>query len=381
MLALSNLCCSFQIKIAEIAMKNDCEPIQSTVTILLLLVTLIGLYLTSWVNYLLFHTLTEGFSIVVAFSMFMIAWNSKKYIQNSYLSFIGIAYLFIASLDTLHTLSYKGMPIFTDYDYYANQLWICARFMESITLLFAFIFLRDGIKFKRNILLAVYTLITCLLIASVFYWKIFPECFVEATGLTPFKTISEYIICTILVVVIFLLHKNKDRFEENIYQLLFWSIVCTIISELAFTFYINNYGFSNLVGHYFKIFSFLLIYVAIIKTGIEKPFELIFLDLDKANKKLNLEIEIRTKTQLENEHLIDELKQALEEIKTLSGIIPICAYCKKIRDEKGAWDMLEAYITDHSEAKFSHGICPECYKKELRNLIQNEGSPSDPKNK
>lgn len=58
-----------------------------------------------------------------------------------------------------------------------------------------------------------------------------------------------------------------------------------------------------------------------------------------------------------------ELKKALLEIKTLQGIIPICMYCKQIRDEKGAWNRLEAYISAHSEAQFSHGVCPECYKK------------------
>lgn len=349
---------------------ND-NPMRSKVTFLLLIVVFIGLYFTSWVNYLLFHTLAEGFSIVVAFSICMMAWNSKKYIRNPYLSFIGVAYLFIAFVDLLHTLSYKGMPIFTDYNYYANQLWICARYMESITLLFAFMFLRGDKKPRESIVIAVYTLITSILVASVFYWKIFPECFVEGSGLTPFKKMSEYIICAILILSVFLLLKNKDRFERYVYNLLFWSIICTIISEIAFTIYISNYGLSNLVGHYFKIFSFLLIYFAIIKTGIEQPFELIFLDLDKANTDLSNEVAVRTKIQQENELLIDELTHALEEIKTLKGIIPICSYCKKIRDEKGAWDMLEEYICSHSEASFSHGICPECYKKILEDECQN----------
>ncbi|MCX7804607.1 MAG: nuclear transport factor 2 family protein [Planctomycetota bacterium] len=59
----------------------------------------------------------------------------------------------------------------------------------------------------------------------------------------------------------------------------------------------------------------------------------------------------------------EELRKKIEEIKTLRGLLPICASCKKIRDEKGDWHQLEAYITKRSEAKFSHGICPECAKK------------------
>ncbi len=59
----------------------------------------------------------------------------------------------------------------------------------------------------------------------------------------------------------------------------------------------------------------------------------------------------------------DKLKDALAEVKTLSGMLPICANCKKIRDDKGYWTQIEAYIRDHSEAEFSHGICPKCQKK------------------
>jgi len=58
--------------------------------------------------------------------------------------------------------------------------------------------------------------------------------------------------------------------------------------------------------------------------------------------------------------LIDELRQALAEVKTLRGILPICSHCKKIRDDRGYWNQLESYIQSHSEADFSHGICEEC---------------------
>jgi hypothetical protein len=71
----------------------------------------------------------------------------------------------------------------------------------------------------------------------------------------------------------------------------------------------------------------------------------------------------RTRTQLERERLISELREALAEVKQLSGLLPMCASCKKIRDDKGYWNQLEAYIRAHSEADFSHGICPECAKK------------------
>ncbi len=153
------------------------KRIQFTISSSMVFSALVGLYFTAGVNYLLFHSLAEIFSIVVAFSIFVIAWNSKQYIHNPYLLFIGIAYLFIAFLDLLHALSFKGMSIFTDYDYYANQLWIAARYMESLTLLIAFSFLTRNRMPKANIVFTIYTIFTGLLIASIFYWKNFPLMF------------------------------------------------------------------------------------------------------------------------------------------------------------------------------------------------------------
>jgi len=68
---------------------------------------------------------------------------------------------------------------------------------------------------------------------------------------------------------------------------------------------------------------------------------------------------------------ISELQEALAQIKTLQGILPICMYCKKIRDDNQYWRQVEHYVADHSEAEFSHGICPDCYKKHVLPQIEN----------
>ncbi len=74
-------------------------------------------------------------------------------------------------------------------------------------------------------------------------------------------------------------------------------------------------------------------------------------------------------------NLVVSLQDALAKIKTLSGILPICASCKKIRDDRGYWNQVEAYVRDHSEAEFSHSICPDCAKKLYPDYLKEEGLP------
>jgi len=232
---------------------------------------LLGLHSTSFYNYLLFHSLAEIFSIIVACGIFILAWNSRRFLDNNYLFFIGIAYLFIGALDLLHMLGYKGMTVFPGYGTnLPTQLWIGARYMESFSLLVAPLFFRR--KLQMNLVFIGYFLIFSFIIGSIFYWDIFPACFVEGVGLTPFKKVSEYIISFVLLGSIALLLQKREEFSGGILRLLITSVIVTIASELAFTFYIHAYGFSNLVGHYLKIISFYLIYKAIIESGLIKPY-------------------------------------------------------------------------------------------------------------
>lgn len=77
------------------------------------------------------------------------------------------------------------------------------------------------------------------------------------------------------------------------------------------------------------------------------------------------DINKRKLIELENTRLSNEIKQAVENIKTLNGLLPICAYCKKIRDDKGYWRQIEQYISEHSNADFTHSVCPTCRDKFL----------------
>ena len=162
-------------------------------------------------------------------------------------------------------------------------MWIAARYVESLSLLTAFLFLRR--KFKVEWVFAGYTIVCGLLLTSIFYWRIFPVCYVEGVGLTPFKRISEYIISFFLIVSAALVLFRRKDFDESVLQWILSSIGFTIASELSFTFYVDPYGLSNLLGHYFKILSFWCIYKAIIETGLRKPYALFFRELKQSEER------------------------------------------------------------------------------------------------
>ena len=245
---------------------------------LLGILVFLGIYLTSHYNYLLFHSLAEIFSIVVACGIFMIAWNSRRFLDNNYLLFIGIAYLFVSGLDLVHTLAYKGMGVFPGYETnLPTQLWMATRYVQSLSLFIAPFFFRRNLKI--HFVFLGYAIATSLLLISIFYRDIFPACFIEGVGLTPFKKISEYIVSLILLGSIVLLLKHRGKFERKVLQWVVGSILLTIVSELAFTFYVDAYGLSNLIGHFFEILAFYAIYKAIIETGLKRPYDFLFRNL------------------------------------------------------------------------------------------------------
>lgn len=86
-------------------------------------------------------------------------------------------------------------------------------------------------------------------------------------------------------------------------------------------------------------------------------------EIGELAKVFNKMIEIRKGTDAEREKLIRELQEALKNVKTLSGLLPLCSSCKKVRNDQGYWSQIDAYITEHSEAEISHSLCPDCAKK------------------
>ncbi|MCW5206033.1 PAS domain S-box protein [Desulfobulbus sp. F5] len=285
-----------------------------------LLAAALALHLISLYNYLLFHTLTEIFSATVSCAIFIFAWNTKQMQRNHCLLFLGIACLFTGWLDLLHCLSYKGMNIFNQpqiaTENVSCQLWIAARYIESVSLLLAFLFLRRTFSPHRAV--AAYVTIISLILFTIFIWPIFPLCYDEQAGLTVFKKSSEYLISFFLTCSLLLLHWHRVRFDRDVLRLMQAGILFAIAAELFFTFYADSHDFLNFTGHCFRIFSCYAIYRAVIETGLTQPFSTLFRELNTHKTELENKVQERTADlQQSRDNLQEEMAERLKAEKEL----------------------------------------------------------------
>lgn len=107
------------------------------------------------------------------------------------------------------------------------------------------------------------------------------------------------------------------------------------------------------------------------RAKVSEPFAYLLKPFEERHLKINVEMSLyKHRMELERELLILELQEALSKVKTLSGLLPICAWCKNIRDDEGYWLSVEKYIQQNSEAKLSHGVCPDCARKHFSEFME-----------
>lgn len=278
------------------------------------------LYICSLYSYLLFHTLVELFCAIVTLGVFFIAWNSRRFLDNHYFLFLALAFSTSSVLQLLHTFSFKGVGIFTGYD--ANlptQLWIASRYVVSLSFLAAPLFIVRKLHLQGS--LSAFAAATTLLVFAIFSGN-FPDCFVEGSGLTPFKIYSEYVIISILLAAAALLYKKKDHFDTRVFRALLVAVLSGAAADLAFTKYLSVYGQANLVGHLLLFLSSFMIYQAIVSTGLKQPAALLFRSLEQSEQalkrseaQLQAALEERTRELVEKVELNAELQRSEAALK------------------------------------------------------------------
>ncbi|MHB0878591.1 MAG: MASE3 domain-containing protein [Anaerolineae bacterium] len=433
-----------------------------------------GLYLISSYSYPLFHTIVEILSVVVAFAIFTVYWNSRHNLDSSYLTVVGIGLPFVAALDLLHALAHRDLGILPRADASTpNQLWLAARYLQAATLLAASHL--TGRRLRPPFVFLAYFLSTWLMVTFVLHGHLFSVAYIPGTGLTLFNSASAYAVSLALVGAIFLLQRRRAQFDPQVHRLLLGSLLAAVVTELISTSYLDTYSLASLAGHITKVISFYLIYLALVQTSFVRPYDLLFRELKHSEEGARRERDLaegliasapalvllldmegrillfnpalerasgrffaevrgrnwfttmlpesdertlqdvfdeamagrhdgshvraiitksgavrqigwryqpqyqdgrpvgmlavgedvteRLAAAAERERLVAELQRALSEVKTLSGLLPICASCKKIRDDSGYWAQIEEYLRAHSDAEFTHSLCPECVHK------------------
>jgi len=239
---------------------------------------LVGLYLTSRYSLPLFHGIAGLFSVVIAVGVFAVAWNSRGFLENNYLLFLGIAYLFVGALNLLHTLAYGGMGVFPGFGADLRvELGFAARCLESVSLCLAPLCM--GRRLKPYAVFVGYLLIVAVIPFVLFVWRIFPLSEAAGPGLTALKQTADYLTGVILLGALALLWRRREEFDPEVLRLLLGAIALAVGSELALTVFAGASDQAGVVGHLLKIFSLFLIYKALIETGIRRPYHLLFRNL------------------------------------------------------------------------------------------------------
>jgi PAS domain S-box-containing protein len=283
-----------------------------------------GLYLIGVYSYPLFHTLIEVSRTAVALATFLLVWNVRRSLDNTYLLFIGVAYLFIGGLELIHTLSFRGVALFSGgVENLPTQLWIAARYMEAFSLIIAPFFFSRRLDLK--LLFTAYAVVFSLLLAAIFFWEIFPVCFAEGEGPTAFKKISEMAITVIMLIAALILVRRREQFDPQVLRFIVASIALAIVSEMIFSFGEHSYGPYSLIGHLMRVLSSYFIYKAVIELGMAKPFMVLFKNLvqsesslKKARDELEQRVEERTASLSETcEKLSREIAERDRAVKAL----------------------------------------------------------------
>ncbi len=234
-----------------------------------------ALWLTSTYSYLFFHSIAEIFIVAVAAAVFMVSWSARGYPESQPFVLLGIGYLFVAILEILHTLSYEGMNILPVGQDHATKLWIAARGLQAVVTLAFAVLVRLRRTAPSLVAFLAIGALAAIAILSIFVWDVFPLCFVEGSGVTPFKKASEYAISVLLLAAALIVIRSRESLSLQERVLLSAAFVLNAAGEIEFTLYVSAFGTQNLIGHLLMFGSFGLAYQALFATKIRARMALI----------------------------------------------------------------------------------------------------------
>lgn len=257
----------------------------SSIVIILFAVVIIF----SFTNDILFHSTTEIFSSIIYFGVFIIILNTYNMNKNNFLVLLSIGDLFVAILGMVHVFSYPGLAIFAHNNDYniSMQLNVALSYLEAFTCLGSILLIYRPVKnFNSTLIFISYIFVFAVIIASIFYFKIFPTCYNE--GQTEFKIISEYTISFIFVLVFILHFKLKKNIDSQMFFYMECYLITRMVTELLLSIFTSTSDTIYIISHILKVVYHLFIYKAVIELGLRRPYAVIFQKLDKFNSELKV---------------------------------------------------------------------------------------------
>lgn len=269
--------------------------LQTTLRLLVGLLVLVSFWLLQLYQYQVFHLFAEGFSIVVSFTLFLLVLNVRHLVASASLLFLGFASGLVGLVDFLHVIAFPSMRLFPGYDLNtATQFWILARGLEALGFVVAFSLWERPWTRVFSFTLVALTVVTAISIVLIFARQ-FPVLFVEGRGLTPLKVGLEFLYIALLLVCLGLAYHRRGRMQRPEVLLLSGALGTAIAAEVCFTLYVGPTDFFNVLGHFFKLVTYYLLYRVLLRHGLLAPYEGIFRQLQLAKSGLEAMVEARTR--------------------------------------------------------------------------------------
>ena len=235
---------------------------------------LAGLYAVSLHNFLVFHCLAEAFGIIIAIAVFAIFWNSRDLLTNGFYLVIGFGCLFGSLFDLIYIFAYPGMSVFRGADgNLALQAKTVAQWYVSFSCLAPYPFLHR--RLYVNYALLIYSALAVVALAAIFYFRVFPACFVEGVGLTRFERAGLAVSCAAYLGALAQLTIHRHEFDAYVFRLLAATLITFFVQDATTAVATDIDGAAMAVAHLCQVVAVYFVYKAFVEVGLRKPYALL----------------------------------------------------------------------------------------------------------
>ncbi|MDF2592834.1 MAG: histidine kinase [Clostridia bacterium] len=234
---------------------------------------------------LTFHTIAELFTIIVAFSAFIIVLNTFTISQNSYLTFLGIGFGFVSIFEIIHVLTYAGTDIFMLNN--ANIYSLAAvlpRLFQSVIILVSFLFINKKIKIALSV--TTYCLISIILLSGILFFGNSIGAFIDHVGFLVLYKSLEITAAMLFLVALIALIINRKKMKFRIFKYMLFSLLASVMADALLVIDANMNSMVNVSSHILKFIAFFCIYKAVIQNTLRNPVDSMFFELDMVKNEL-----------------------------------------------------------------------------------------------